>query len=73
MEKEELDHKLREIGLRDEARKELAKRMRELEFIEAEMEATPDHKLFEDRHQDFDWVKISYKDLNCTHEPKVTQ
>ena len=71
LEKEEVDRQLHQKGLRDDDREVLTRRMRELDMIEADISATPDHKLFEDRSQDFDWVKISYKDLNETHTPQV--
>ena len=30
----------------------------------------PDEKLFEDRHEDFDWMKIAVKDLRNNHTAK---
>ncbi len=71
-EKEEVDRDLHLLGLRDEEREELEMRLAQLEAVEQDITSTPDHKLFEDRQQDFDWVKISFKDLStAVHSAKV--
>lgn len=72
-EKEETDRELHQLGLKDDERDQLLQRMKEIEAVEQDITATPDHKLFEDRHQDFDWMRIAFRDLNTAHTPKVRE
>jgi len=71
-EKEDVNRDLHQLGLRDGEREELELRLAQIEAVEQDITNTPDHKLFEDRGQDFDWVKISFKDLETkVHSAKV--
>ena len=58
-EKEVLTHQIKAIGASDQVKEEIHNKLKGLEKKINEISAIPDDKLFVDRNQDFDWMKIS--------------
>merc|ERR1719369_1274724 len=68
-EKEVLEHEIKKIGVKDEEKPELARKIKDCDLRLREVDNMPDEKLFFNRYQDHDWDKISVTNFQVTHHP----
>ena len=65
--REELESKLKQIGLRDEDREQLEEEYEDVRRTIRRVKKLPDAELFDNRWEEFDWMKIAVKDFALAH------
>jgi len=66
-EKDELDSRLKKIGLREQERLELEERLDEVNLRIRQIFKIPDEKLLQDKDEEYDWMKIAARDMKMNH------
>jgi len=72
-EREDLEHQMMSIGVRDEEKAELEVRIKDCDLRIKEVTKMPDDKLFLDRYAAYDWDKISVTNFQSSHYPRDCQ